>query len=170
MANELTLADLGPLEQWSEDMLKLYREGRDDIEVATEMNISMRAFRKLYSISEVFAEFVDFGRQCSQAYWHSLARRGARKENNIDNGILRYNLSNRYNWVERTEQKQEIKQLDQTPEEIKRRIAEKLQAMSKEPIDVDFTEVSTDKLLALSRQVITGKDANESSERLPEED
>lgn len=159
MANELTLDDLGPLEEWTEKLLGLYAEGMDDLEVATEMRISMRAFNKLYEMSEVFQEIVDFGRQSSQAWWHKMARKAAHKQHGIDVAGLKTNLANRYNWTDKVEQRSEAKIVDATATELRQRVLEKLKSIRGESIDVEFTDISGTKLLEIVKETFESKDA-----------
>lgn len=164
MPNELTLDDLGPLEEWTEKLLSFYAEGMDDLEAATEMKISMRAFNHLYEMSEVFQEIVDFGRQSSQAWWHRMARKATHKQHGIDVAGLKTNLANRYNWTDKVEQKSEAKVIDATATELRRQLLEKLGRLRGEVIDAEFTELPAPKLLELIKDTFEDKDAKRDTE------
>lgn len=99
------LSELPPLEQWIDEMLIHYAEGKDDVEVMSDMRISMKAFKAFMENSEAFEEAVSYGRQLSQSYWHKLARTGVYKDLKIDPAILKANLAHRHNWSDKVETK-----------------------------------------------------------------
>lgn len=100
-----TFKELGPLEGWIDEMLENYSMGKDDIEVFSDMGISMRAVREYYELSDTFAEAVEFGRQLSQSFWHKKAREGATGDTSVNASMMKLNMGNRWGWTERTQEK-----------------------------------------------------------------
>lgn len=123
------LADLPPLEEWIDEMHSLFAQGMDKVEVATKLNISMRAFKEFMEYSEVFSEAVEYGEQLAQSYWHRLAREGAAKEAKVDPAMFKANMAMRYNWSDKVEQKTDTGQSLLSHEELLTKVQEKLIAL-----------------------------------------
>lgn len=120
------LADLPPLGEWIDEMHGLFAQGMDKVEVATALNISMRAFKQFEEYSEAFAEAVEYGEQLSQAYWHRLGREGASKQVKVDPVLFKTNMSHRYSWTDKVETKAENNQSLLSHDELLSKVQEKL--------------------------------------------
>lgn len=120
------VADLPPLGEWIDEMHGLFAQGMDRVEVATALNISMRAFNQFIEYSETFSEAVEYGEQLAQAYWHRLGREGASKQAKVDPTLFKANMGHRYQWSDKVETKTESNQSLLSHDELLEKVKEKL--------------------------------------------
>ena len=98
MANANLLKQLP--DNWQEKILALYSEGMSDYEVMTELRLHWNTFKRFMADAE-FAEVVQFGRQCSRAWWE---KQGRVNLNNKDFSAVLWktNVQNRIGWSDKT--------------------------------------------------------------------
>lgn len=98
MSNRTLLRQLP--DNWQEKMLALYSEGMSDYEVMTELRLHYNTFTRFMAEPE-FAEVVQFGRQCSKAWWERQGRINlCNKEFNAS--LWNTNVQNRLGWSQKT--------------------------------------------------------------------
>ena len=85
------------------EMLTYYEQGMSDVEVATKLRISEKAFNILYDSDPIFAEYVDFGRQSAEAYWLGRARKGVDKGAKVDANMMKLVTTNMTRWRDKVE-------------------------------------------------------------------
>lgn len=147
--------ELGPLEGWIDEMLENYSLGKDDVEVFSDMGISMRAVREFYDLSDTFAEAVDFGRQLSQSFWHKMARQGATGQSEVNSAMMKLNMGNRWGWSDKVSQDVRDKALEDNANlsvaELKTKFLKMLERNADDilTIEGEFTNVVSETVPAL---------------------
>lgn len=87
---------------WIGRIKAMYAEGASDAEVAASEGHTLRAFYKEINDNPKFAEFIEFGRTLSQAYWEKMARK------NVDNkgfntSLWTFYMKNKFGWADKVE-------------------------------------------------------------------
>ena len=100
-----------------EQILNLYNEGADDVEVAAFLNLPKKRFDELYEENSAFAKVVDIGRTKSAAWWHHVARRNLLTKG-FQGSTWAMTMKNKFGWrdrvdvLETNEQHQDAKQME----------------------------------------------------------
>lgn len=97
--DNLTVGSAG----WLKKMIMLYDEGRDDYEVCRELNLTIKQFEDYRAQSKKFCELVDRGRDYAKAFWLKLNRLGSQKKLDVSTDLVKWNMTNRYNWGQKSE-------------------------------------------------------------------
>lgn len=87
-------------DNWQEKILDLYSEGMSDYEVMTELGIHWSTFKRFMADAE-FAEVVEFGRQCSRAWWEKQGRVHLMNKD-FNANLWKTNVQNRIGWSDKT--------------------------------------------------------------------
>ena len=83
-------------------MVEIMREGRSQMEVARDLDISYQTFLDYQDVHPEFLEAVKHGRALSEAWWSDLGRQGATGENPDANAtFFIFNMKNRFGWSDR---------------------------------------------------------------------
>lgn len=110
-----------------EQILNLYSEGADDVEVAAHLNLPKKRFDELYEENPGFAKVVDIGRTKAAAWWHHVARRNLVTKG-FQGSTWAMNMKNRFGWrdrvdvLETNEQHQDTKMMEQEIQNAMERI------------------------------------------------
>lgn len=95
-----TKANLGP--DWKA-LCALYAVGAADVEIATRLGITMKAFRAMEQENAQFANFVEKGRTLAMAWWVEQARTQLFNRE-FNTALFKINMANRFGWADKVEQ------------------------------------------------------------------
>lgn len=85
-----------------EQILNLYTEGADDVEVAASLNLPKERFFQLYEENVGFKKIVDIGRTKSEAWWNQVARRNLLTKG-FQGSTWAMNMKNKYKWADKVD-------------------------------------------------------------------
>ena len=98
MANKTLLSQLP--ENWEEKILDLYSQGMSDYEVMTQLRLHDSTFKRFMAEPD-FAEVIQFGRQCSRAWWEEQGRINLNNKD-FNSALWKTNVQNRLGWSDKT--------------------------------------------------------------------
>lgn len=92
------------MDDWPEKVLKLYKQGKSDTQVAVELGISRQTFYTYIkeghsAYKPVFAEAVGRGRDLAQAWWEQQAQEGLWVEEEgprLNNSVYHFIMARRF--------------------------------------------------------------------------
>lgn len=95
----------------AKDLPYLFCEGASIIEVCAQIGIAESTFHLWIKKYPDFSESYKKGLAFSQAWWELLGRKGSNCEAKINAISWIFNMKNRFNWQDKTEQTLEVKEL-----------------------------------------------------------
>lgn len=108
-----------------QQIIDFYKEGMSDIEICRELGITKRTFNSWYDNNPAFRSIVDMGRDFAEAWWDSQWRSGVRNKD-VNPGILKPVMQQRYGWTDKTENKNANINADLTLEQMMERLSQQL--------------------------------------------
>lgn len=85
-----------------ERVVEIMRDGRSQMEVCAELDISYDAYLRYQDDYPEFHEAVKRGQDLSEAWWSDLGRQGATGDNpNANATFFIFNMKNRFNWSDK---------------------------------------------------------------------
>ena len=105
-----------------ENIISLYMEGRQDIEICKEIGWTRKQFDKLYSTNPDFRNVVDRGRDYAEAFWVEQART---KLNDRDFNATLYKtaMQAHYGWADKVDNRNANFNANLSPEEAVARLS-----------------------------------------------
>ncbi len=100
-----------PTADWIETTMNVYRDGGSDIEVCKAIKVTMRKFNEMVANNAKFAEFVEYGRLLSEAWWMEQARY-ALTNKQFNTPLWAFYMKNKFGWADKTEN------LERLPDEL----------------------------------------------------
>lgn len=117
---------------WIDKLKKAYSEGKSDVEVCKELQVSPRMFRKMVNENEGFRKLVEYGRMLSQAWWEEQARTSI-KDKSLNYQVWALTMKNRFGWADKTEIKgDDLPDAQTNLDELRGRITRELPKLLKQ--------------------------------------
>lgn len=104
-------------------MLELYKEGRSDVQIMSELNITKKDFAELYEKNQAFKRVVDQGRVYCEAWWTEKGQT-ALADRGFNSTVWSLVMKNRFGWSEKSEVLGDKKPEDKSTEELQRELQE----------------------------------------------
>lgn len=99
------MSDLQQNKSWSDEIIHLYSEGNFDVEVASELKVSIREFYRQMEANESFKRLVEYGRTLCEAYWVHQAKKNLNNKT-FNSSTWMFVMKNKFNWADKSEQVQ----------------------------------------------------------------
>lgn len=87
----------------TDNLPSMFAAGESVAEVCQQIGVSRRAFYDWVEKYPEFAEAYECGRLASEAWWNKLGRAGAAGKVDIQPTVWIFNMKNRFDWRDKTE-------------------------------------------------------------------
>lgn len=117
---------------WADILVREYKEGADDVEVMSALNLTRKEFDNNYEHNDVFKKLVDIGRVHSAAFWRRIARVNLRNKD-FNSSVWSFNMKNRHGWAEKSESvNTEVPKEQRSTDELRQEILAKIPGVAKQ--------------------------------------
>lgn len=122
--------------------MRVYSEGGTDIEVCKALRMSKKSFDKREKDDASFAQLVEHGRLCAQAWWLEVGRKAA-KNGAPANASTFWSMwmKNRYGWAEKSEVSDTKAPKDMSNEELQKQLRDVKARLEKTPANVEVKNI-----------------------------
>jgi hypothetical protein len=104
------------------NIINLYREGRQDIEVCRELGITRKQFEKAYATNIEFRNVVDRGRDIAEAFWVEQARVNL-ADKDFNASLYKTAMQAHYGWADRVDNRNANMNMNLSQEEALARLS-----------------------------------------------
>ena len=87
---------------WAKTLIELYTLGASDAEVAAELKIPLKKYYEQINENAAVAQFGEYGRTLSQAFWEREARLNIRNKT-FNTPLWAFYMKNKFGWADKTE-------------------------------------------------------------------
>lgn len=117
---------------WADILVREYREGADDVEVMSALNLTREEFKTNYESNPTFKKLVDIGRVHSAAFWRTIARKNLTSKE-FNSSVWSFNMKNRHGWAEKSEvSSSEVSEKVRSTDELREEILAKIPGVAKQ--------------------------------------
>jgi hypothetical protein len=95
-----------------DEIIKLYKDGKSDVEIMDHLNITKKQFKQYYDSSEVFRKAVDQGAVYCEAWWAKQGRQ-ALGDKGFNVQVWKMVMQNSFGWADKSEVKDQTKPVEQ---------------------------------------------------------